>query len=281
MTATEFVVRAAGRSDPGNRRTENQDAYRELAPVFLVADGMGGHAAGREAADLVVRAFAAATWGPWVTPADIDRAMATAEESVRELGQRVSGAPGSTVTGVALARQNGTPAWLVFNVGDSRTYLLRDGSLEQVTVDHSQTQSLVEQGMSPAAARTTAGRNVITRAIGGGLRTRPQPDFWLLPACTGDRVLICSDGLTSELSDALIAASLLTHADAAAAADSLLSAALEGLARDNVTAVVVDAVRVSGGSVPAPVDDTVDSVRPGRLRVAEDTVPRGRDGSGV
>lgn len=261
-TETVFDVRWGSATDTGLLRADNQDAALSEPPVFLVADGMGGHAAGREAADLVVEAFAATCQPPWASPRELVDSITAADRAVRELGDRVPGAPGSTVTGAGIASHDGTPSWLVFNVGDSRTYLLRDEALELITVDHSQRQLLRDQGMAEAHVRALTAGNVITRAIGGGLRGVPQPDQWLVPAAAGDRVLICSDGLTDELSDPLIAALLLTNDDPGQAARALVDAAVRSGGRDNVTAVVVDAVAVSGpAALPAlGTDDTTDDV---------------------
>lgn len=244
----DFAVRWGAATHAGRQRPENQDAHLARPPVFLVADGMGGHANGRAAADTVVRAFAEATWPARVTPYDLQVATAAADRAVRDLAG-TGRAPGSTVTGAAIAEQGGEPAWLVFNLGDSRGYLLRDGVLAQVTVDHSHEQALIDAG-APVDAATTS-PHAITRAIGAGLSVDGGPDQWLVPAVTGDRLLLCSDGLTGEVTDALITAILLQHDDPAAAADALVEAALRGGARDNVTAVVVDALVVRRAAGPA------------------------------
>lgn len=259
-------VRWGHATHAGKTRRENQDALWARPPVFLVADGMGGHRAGRDAADLVVQSFAELPWGQWATTAQVQSAVATAVGKVRDLGRRIEGAPGSTLTGVALTEHEGVPNWLVFNVGDSRAYLLRGENLGQVTVDHSHRQALVDLGLSPAEARARSSKNVIVRAIGGGLRVPAEPDQWLLPARTGDRLLLCSDGLTGELSDPLITAVLLAHTDPQEAAGELVAAALRSGARDNVTAVVVQALEVhghpgagdDGGSCPE--EDTVNTL---------------------
>lgn len=259
MTALLLDVRWGAHSHAGNQRSENQDANLAHPPVFLVADGMGGHTSGREAAELVVQAFRDATWGPWATPSSLENATAAADRLVRDLGRSVGGAPGSTLTGVGLAVHDGAPCWLIFNIGDSRTYLLRDDVLEQVTVDHSQHQALLDLGMRSDLS-TADGSNVITQAIGGGLPKAPVLDQWLLPARAGDRILLCSDGLTGEVSDQLIAATLLSAADPRAAAAALVAAAVAGAGRDNVTALVVDAGPFSGArsAVSPRADDTVD-----------------------
>jgi protein phosphatase len=138
---------------------------------------------------------------------------------------------------------DGEGYWLVLNIGDSRTYLLSDGVFEQMSVDHSVVQELIDSGELDAAAAAVDGRrNVITRAIGGGGFS--EADFWLVPAEAGDRVLVCSDGLSGELADDEISAILRAeHAPQAAAARLVEEARLRG-GRDNITAVVVDALAV-------------------------------------
>lgn len=247
MLSPTLEVRWGTATHTGMTREENQDAVLARPPIFVVADGMGGHQAGRDAAELVTDAFARYPWGNWATPADLAAAVAAAQEQVSDLGRRLDGAPGSTLTGVGLALHD-QPAWLVFNVGDSRTYLLRQQQLRQVTVDHSHRQALVEQGWTPEQARARSSANVIIKAIGAGLRGTPQADQWLLPARTADRLLICSDGLTGELSDQLITALLLAYPDPTDAARELVAAAVRGGGRDNVTVIVLDAVRVVGAN---------------------------------
>jgi len=248
-----FTVAAGVATDRGRRRQSNEDGYLASAPVFLVADGMGGHVGGAAASRAVVAAFVDSIAGTWVTPAGLDEAVARAAREVAALPASARSAPGSTVTGVGMAEQNGTPCWLVFNIGDSRTYRLSDGELEQVTIDHSLVQQLLDHGAIDAVeARSHGERNVITRALGAGMSTRPAVDQWLLVAAPGDRILICSDGLHGELTDQLIAATLLSVPEPVAAARSLVAAAIEAGGRDNVTAIVVDAIEV----VAAPREST-------------------------
>ncbi len=165
----------------------------------------------------------------------------------------VEGRAGTTVTGVWLHRIDGRMLWIVFNTGDSRTYRLvapgpgqdEDGSgpvIEQLTVDHSEVQYLVSIGQLTAAqALVHPRRNVITRALGTGQVW--EPDVWVLPARHGDRLMLCSDGLTNELSPAHMARVLASVPHPKEAADVLLQAALRTGGRDNVTVIVADAVR--------------------------------------
>ncbi|MFW6187412.1 MAG: PP2C family protein-serine/threonine phosphatase [Actinomycetota bacterium] len=167
----------------------------------------------------------------------------------------VEGRAGTTVTGVWLLRIDGRMLWVVFNTGDSRTYRLvspqpggRAGEgeggprMEQLTVDHSEVQYLVSIGQLTASqALVHPRRNVITRALGTGQVW--EPDVWVLPARHGERLMLCSDGLTNELSPAHMARVVSSVPHPKEAADVLLQAALRTGGRDNVTVIVADAVR--------------------------------------
>jgi len=265
--AARFVVEIGVATDRGRRRQTNEDSYLATAPVCVVADGMGGHVGGAAASRAVVTAFASLTDLTWVSPADLVRAVAAATSAISALATPGGPAPGSTLSGVALAHQDGQPCWLVFNVGDSRTYRLAEGELQQLTVDHSVVQQLLDAGeIDTATARQHGDRNVITRAIGGGQAGPPSLDQWLLLAAPGDRILLCSDGLHGEVTDQLIAATLLASPDPAEAARRLVDAALSAGGRDNVTVVVVDAVRIVSGTVEGRLDESCDLDSP--------TVPR-------
>ena len=149
------------------------------------------------------------------------------------------------MTGVVLTSHGETPCWLVLNVGDSRTYRMAGGVLEQVTRDHSEVAELVARGLVDCGrgAPHHPRRNVVTRVLGGAA-SDVEPDVWLLPVSPGDRMLVCSDGLTDELSDARIEAELRAEDEAQAAADRLVAAALAAGGHDNVTAIVLDATLI-------------------------------------
>lgn len=249
MTAPVLEVSWGAATHPGAVRAHNEDSFLAEPPIFLVADGMGGHDAGAAASAAVVSAFGRlAGQGP-VEPGLVFEAATRADELVRAVPGAGGNPPGSTLAGVALAVQGSHPCWHVFNIGDSRAYRLDADGFEQITVDHSQTQALIDAGLltSSDAARHPS-RSVITRALGAGLPARSTLDQWLLIARTGDRMLICSDGLTGELTDEFVAATLLAVPDPAQAAQALVTAAVEAGARDNVTAVVVDAVFAGAGA---------------------------------
>ncbi|GCE77155.1 serine/threonine protein phosphatase [Cellulomonas biazotea] len=226
-------------SDQG-RRDGNEDAVLASGGVYVVADGMGGHDAGEVASGTAVEVLGALV-GTTPDVDEVTRTLRDAHERVRDLPSGSYRRPGTTVTGVVLTEHEGVPCWVVLNVGDSRTYRMVGGVLEQVTTDHSEIAELVRSGLVPldAAARHPR-RHVVTRVLGGGA-TVVEPDVWLLAVSPGDRMLVCSDGLTDELTDARIEAELRAADGAQEAADRLVAAALAAGGHDNVTVVVVDA----------------------------------------
>jgi len=234
-------------TDRGRVRRLNEGALLADAPIFVVADGMGGHAAGDVASRVVVEEFALLTGRDAVSHVEVQECVVRAARRVREsIGYSRTG--GTTVAGVAIADVDGDPYWLVFNVGDSRVYRLADGALEQITVDHSVVQELVDAGrLRRQDAERHPDRHIITRAVGTG--AVPEPDYWLLPAGPADRMLLCSDGLTQELDDGAIRFLLMAQPDPQGAAEILVQAAVEAGGRDNVTTVVVDAGDGPSGGV--------------------------------
>ncbi|WP_295013514.1 PP2C family serine/threonine-protein phosphatase [uncultured Microbacterium sp.] len=261
-----IVPRVGAATHTGLRRSLNEDAYLAQAPLFLVADGMGGHRAGDLASGTVIDGFAALAGRATLTVDDVAFTLARARAAVEALGgtaldEGTAARAGTTLSGVAVAAVDGVGYWLAVNIGDSRTYRLSGGVLEQVSVDHSVVQELIDAGeLSRADASRDRRRNVITRAIGAG--STGEADYWMIPARIGDRILVCSDGLSSEIGDDEIRTVLTVHEDPQVAADRLIEHALECGGRDNVTAIVVDALHVSsrpGGSGGGEVDDDIDS----------------------
>jgi serine/threonine protein phosphatase PrpC len=234
-------------TDRGLRRETNEDSYIAVDPVFAVADGMGGHEAGEIASGICVRTLAEipqlATGERDATAAGVQQVLLQADARIREAtGSRA----GTTLSGLVVVEQMGTPYWLVLNIGDSRTYRLSRGKLSQVSVDHSEVQELVDAGeITPAEAAVHPRRHVVTRALGTGDET--EADYWLLAVEEGDRMLVCSDGLNGELDDEQIAQILISEPDPQAAVDGLIQAALRSGGRDNVTCIVVDASNVANG----------------------------------
>jgi len=227
-------------------RDVNEDALLAFPPVFLVADGMGGYDAGDLASRIVVEEFARLAGLPAVAADDIHACFARASQRVRDefTGGRQGG---TTIAGAAVTQVGGEAYWLVFNVGDSRVYRYADGGLEQVSVDHSVAQELADAGLIDAdQVDRHRERHVLTRALGTG--EPPEPDYWLLPAGSRDRLLVCTDGLTRELADDELAGLLGALPDPREVADVLVAEAVGRGARDNVTAVVVDVAPVAAGA---------------------------------
>jgi serine/threonine protein phosphatase PrpC len=233
-------------SDTGRKREVNEDSVLVSSPVFLVADGMGGYEAGDRASGAVVDAFRPMSSEGFGTLAGIRDALIAADAGVAIVAASTRRGAGSTVAGAVLIEHEGEPYWLVFNVGDSRVYRHYGSDLEQLTVDHSLGQELVERGeLRPEDLATYAERNVITRAIGAADSTA---DSWLVPVIDGERLLICSDGLSSELDDESIRASLTMGGRPESVATALVQRANLNGGRDNISVVIIDVV--SGGGAP-------------------------------
>ncbi|MCT9819247.1 protein phosphatase 2C domain-containing protein [Microbacterium sp. W1N] len=244
MTGSPIDVAHGAATHPGLRRRANEDAYLAAAPLFLVADGMGGHESGAAASAAVVTEFTRLAGRPSVGVDDMRAALTRARTAVRAISAGARAA-GTTLSGVAIADIGGAGYWLTINVGDSRTYRFARGVLEQISVDHSLVQEMLDAGvLAPADAAVDRRRNEITRAIGAG--SEGEPDFWLVPAEPGDRILVCSDGLSGEVEAERIAEVLAQVSAPMEAATRLVHEAMVRGGRDNITVVIVDAVRVAG-----------------------------------
>jgi serine/threonine protein phosphatase PrpC len=253
------VVRLAwsASTDVGKRRAANEDSYVARSPLFAVADGMGGHSAGDLASAAVVERLAEILTGDFLTPQRITAALVRATADITEISADSVLGVGTTVTGIALTLQDATPYFAVFNIGDSRVYCFDHNGLFQVTVDHSVVQELVEAGaITKAEAEHHPDSNVITRAV--GFSVKPVPDVWMVELSAGLRFLVCSDGLTKEVSDESIRMHLAAGLTPESTSGALIDAALASGGRDNVTAIVIDVLEVP---------------EPGEI---EDTQPRGK-----
>ncbi|MEV8250194.1 protein phosphatase 2C domain-containing protein [Microbacterium sp. NPDC076768] len=255
MTVASVILNVASLTDTGLTRTANEDSVLDASPVFLVADGMGGHEAGDRASAAVVAAFEPLR-GCAVDVGDIRDALGRASAVVDDIAAGHKRGAGTTVTGVALVEHEGAPHWLVFNVGDSRVYRHHGNELTQLTIDHSLGQELVDAGELQAEDLASfAQRNVITRAIGASDSTA---DSWLLPVVNGERLLLCADGLSGEVSDEAIRATLTMNGRPETAAAALIHRALQAGGRDNVSVVVIDVV--AGGASTRPESGTAGRV---------------------
>lgn len=234
-----LALRCAARTDAGAVRSHNEDAVFATPRMAAVADGVGGLAAGEVASAAAISVLAALEKRWLSQPLDAELRDAI-EEGNERIGFIASCRPASagmatTLTVVALDGE-----LVVASIGDSRAYLWRDGSLAQLTRDDSLVQDLVDRGVVEAsAARTHPQRNVVLQVLDGD--SGREPRITTLPARAGDRLLVCSDGVSDALSAAEIHP-LLAGGPPSHAADALLTAALEAGSRDNVSAVVADAV---------------------------------------
>ena len=242
-------------SDVGRKRQVNEDSVVALPGVFAVADGLGGHSAGDVASAAAVtrlaeKARARSRSGGLLDPKDLEDAFLRACDDITLQTAGAAHGSGTTVTGIAVVESDRVPALLVFNIGDSRVYRLRDGQLRQLTVDHSYVQELVDAGeLAAEEMEYHPDANVITRALGFG--EAPPHDSWLLHPEPGDRFLVCSDGLTREVPNAEIAKILGGDASPRDTATTLVAAANEGGGRDNVTVAVVDVLEApTTGAAP-------------------------------
>ncbi|WP_243064256.1 PP2C family serine/threonine-protein phosphatase [Humibacter sp. RRB41] len=268
-----LTLAVSARTDVGAVRAVNEDAVLARDPVFVVADGMGGHARGDLASSAAVRVMAERlAEGAPVTPSDVLDAVAAANEAVRALS--TADASGVAVAGTTLAgvvavsgSDGGSRYWMIINIGDSRVYSWDGARLTQLSVDHSAVQELVDAGVISAdEAGEHPERNVITRALGAA--DDVDVDVWMLPAGGEQTFLICSDGLSKELSDDRIAAILRENPHDERLAGVLADAAITAGGRDNVSAVVVS-------SWPESVEAERDTVeRPEHQQYLEDTRPR-------
>ena len=232
----------AARTEVGNVREHNEDSLLAKSPLFVVADGMGGHEAGEVASEIAISVMAERIPdGPDAKA--LAEAVCEANRAVLRGAQDGTGRPGmgTTMTAALVYGDRLTIA----QVGDSRAYLLHEGSLQRVTRDHSLVADLVAQGrITEAEARVHPQRSVITRALGSD--PAMQPDTYRMHVERGDRLLLCSDGLSGMLDDEAIESILITSPDPESAVDSLVDEALAAGGLDNVTAIVVDPLEGPG-----------------------------------
>ena len=232
----------AGLSDRGRRRSSNEDAYLgdDALGLFVVADGMGGHAAGEVASRLAVDTVRRVLGGqaaPPPTPAAIEQAVHEANRAIVERTQERADLQGMGTT-LVLALIDSSSAW-ISHVGDSRAYRIRDGSIELLTHDHSWVSEQVRLGLlSPEEARCHPWRNVVTRALGSRDEVEVEVDVEELRP--GDRILLCSDGLNSMLSEEQILDAVRgSGGDLATACRNLVELANQRGGEDNVTVLLV------------------------------------------
>ena len=250
-------------------RELNEDSLFASSPVFVVADGMGGHSAGEVASRTAVDAFASLDGRDFVSAGELEERIALAARAVRGLASE-SGIPGTTLTGLVLGIEGGFPYARVFNIGDSRTYHLSGMAFIQVTKDHSEVQELIDAGV--AEGNNWGRRNVITRALGGHSGSDVGADVFLVPLSMGDRFVLCSDGLSSVVSNERISEVARYMEDPQETAQTLVQKALGAGGSDNVTVVVVDIVDCGPQLPSGNIEE--ETVTAARRIVGDDTVPR-------
>ena len=233
------IGRAAGVTDTGRRRLRNEDAFVCEPPLFAVADGMGGARAGETAARLTATVLEGAS----TVPTGQEGLVELIVEANRLIWEQALADPsktgmGTTVTAALVDPGNGTLA--IGHVGDSRAYRWRAGSLEQLTTDHSLVAELVSSGvLTPEEAERHPQRSAITRALG----TEPsvEVEAFTFSVEPGDVFLLCSDGLSTMVSDDAVADAIRSaDGDPAAAAEALVSAANAHGGEDNITVVLFE-----------------------------------------
>lgn len=229
------------RTDIGCIRERNEDSLVVSPPLFSVADGMGGHAAGDVASEVAVRTLQSKA----PDSADVDalgEAVIAANHAVINEARR-AGLQGMGTTMTAVIVDGDRLA--IAHVGDSRAYLLHHGKLQQLTRDHSLMADMIEAGrLTPEEARHHPNRSIITRALGSD--PNMEPDLYEVTASAGDRLLICSDGLSSMIEDEAIQSELARIRDPQRCASALVNDAIAAGGLDNVTVIVVD---ISGDSL--------------------------------
>ncbi|MFZ0088504.1 MAG: Stp1/IreP family PP2C-type Ser/Thr phosphatase [Solirubrobacteraceae bacterium] len=239
------MLRAADtiwKTDTGRQRRDNEDNAFVRAPVFVVADGMGGAQAGEVASALAVQEFQEALPDHGSPVQRLTRRIREANRRIYELSQaeHEHRGMGTTLTAVYVDEDD----LAVAHVGDSRAYIFRDGMLTRLTQDHSLVEELVRQGkLTEAQAAEHPQRSIITRAL--GIEVDVEVDTWTYPARAGDVVLLCSDGLTSMIDEDQVADTLATATSLDQAGERLIAAANDAGGRDNITVVLFRLVQVS------------------------------------
>lgn len=236
-----FQGSSAAISHTGKVRSNNQDSGYSGSNLFVVADGMGGHAGGDVASSLAIHRMTELDQ-PFSTPAEAEQALRDAlSDTAAELIDTVARRPelagmGTTVSALIMVDDYA----VIGHIGDSRIYLYRDGELTQITTDHTFVQRLVDSGrITPEEARYHPRRSVLMRVL-GDMDPDPEIDTFIMPTQDGDRWLLCSDGLSGVVDDTHTDRTLALGMPPARTADALLKQALDGGAPDNVTVVIVD-----------------------------------------
>ncbi|HEY1509766.1 MAG TPA: Stp1/IreP family PP2C-type Ser/Thr phosphatase [Solirubrobacteraceae bacterium] len=264
------AAETALRSDTGRQRRDNEDNAFARAPLFVVADGMGGAQAGEVASKIAVESFEQGLPDSGSSEERLATRVREANRQIHELSRtdRERAGMGTTLT-AAYVDDNGVA---IAHVGDSRAYLFRDGTLERLTQDHSLVEELVRQKkLTPEQAAGHPQRSIITRALGP--EANVEVDTWTYPVRADDVLLLCSDGLTTMISEVQVAEILGGAGSLDGIADALIDAANDAGGRDNITVVLFRLEDVGGEAdqptvigVPRPTpsaDDELAETEPG------------------
>ncbi len=260
-----LTVRCAAASHVGMIRDTNQDRSIIVGDLVAVADGMGGHVGGEMAAELAVAQIAKAAEmaepDGKVTADTLFELIKAANMSVVEKAEAPElNGMGTTLVAATLDSEAGNV--LLANVGDSRAYLYSVGAFRQLTHDHSLVNELVREGrITEEESRTHPQRNILTRAL--GMSPDLAIDQFEIRVYGGDKLLLCSDGLTNEVDDPAIAAILARFSDPADAAETLVEKALEGGGRDNITVALMFVDGGEGEQLPLLNLDDIEGSDPG------------------
>ena len=259
------------RTDVGRVRSANEDSYLAKEPIFVVADGMGGHLAGDVASSTAVSTIEGQlTEAAPDQPDSFATLVRGANRAIWEKAQSDNALRGMGTTCTLLYLDDATAH--IAHVGDSRAYRLRDGELEQLTEDHTLVARMVREGkLAPEDAEHHPQRSIITRAL--GVDSDVSVDLLAVELHPGDRLLLCSDGLSSMINESVIAEVLGAEADPQSAADALVDRANEAGGEDNVTVVIIEVGEASSESdasasatvAPAPPEPPARADTPGEL----------------
>jgi serine/threonine protein phosphatase PrpC len=258
------MLRAADsiwKTDTGRARADNEDSAYARPPLYVVADGMGGAQAGEVASALAVEEFRGGLVAQGTAEQRLSERVQAANRRIYETAHRrlEHEGMGTTLTAVYLDESD----LAVAHVGDSRAYIFRDGELIRLTHDHSLVEELIRRGkLTPEQAAAHPQRSIITRAL--GIEPEVEVDTWTYPMRAGDVVLLCSDGLTSMISEPQIAATLAEQPDLERAGDRLIAEANEAGGRDNITVVLfrLEDVDAASGEAPSPDESTAVDLTP-------------------
>src|SRR5690606_5907533 len=282
-----IALRYAARSNVGlGSKSRNEDSAYAGPELLVLCDGMGGHAAGDVASSLVVGELVHLDGESHGADDALDILEQALEEANSRLADVMEAYPDSDGMGTTCIVMMRTQTKLaVANIGDSRAYLLRNGRLTQITKDHSFVQKLLDEGrIGPEEALHHPQRSLVTRVLTG--RPEDRPDLSLRELRVGDRIMICSDGLTDYVAEDTVA-ELLAHDDRTPGqvADDLIQVALRAATRDNVTVIVADLVMMREGTTKPQVVGAASERRRtqsiGQLTPAEKAAQLTREATGT